>query len=68
MKPDIGIVPPTPEPDILLDPIEAAARLGVTVQWLYRNAHKFTFTRKLSRKCLRFSEKGLADYIERGRL
>lgn len=54
-------------PDRLLTPDEAAAMLGVSVRWLYRHAGKFTFTRRLSRKVLRFHEPGLRDYMEKGR-
>lgn len=53
--------------DRLLTPEEASALLGVTVRWLYRHAGQFTFTRKLSRKMLRFHEAGLRRYIEQGR-
>jgi predicted DNA-binding transcriptional regulator AlpA len=63
---DIRPVPPTEER--LLTPEEASVLLGVTVRWLYRHAGQFTFTRKLSRKVLRFHEAGLRRYIERGRL
>jgi len=56
-----------PRGDRLLPPEEAAALLGVTVRWLYRHAPEFTFTRKLSRKVLRFHEAGLLRYIEKGR-
>ena len=51
----------------LLNPEEAAALLGVSVRWLYRHAAKFTFTRKLSRKVLRFHEAGLRRYMDSGR-
>jgi len=54
--------------DRLLSPEEAAALLGVTVRWIYRHAGQFTFTRKLSRKVLRFHEAGLRRYMEKGRL
>lgn len=54
-------------PDRLLTPDEAAALLGVTVRWLYRHAGQFTFTRKLSRKVLRFHGPGLLAYLEKGR-
>lgn len=47
------------EPDRLLPPGEAACLLGVTPRWLYRHAKHLPFTRRLSRKCLRFSEAGL---------
>lgn len=54
--------------DRLLSVEEAATLLGVTVRWLYRHAGEFTFTRKLSRKVLRFHEAGLRLYMEKGRL
>lgn len=54
-------VPATPatDGDRLLTPDEAAERLSVSRQWLYRHAKGLPFTRKLSRKALRFSEAGL---------
>ena len=45
--------------DRLLKPEEAARMLNVTPRWLYRHAKKLPFTRRLSRKALRFSEAGL---------
>ena len=48
-----------PEEDRLLTVDETASRLSVTPQWLYRHAKQLPFTRKLSRKALRFSENGL---------
>jgi predicted DNA-binding transcriptional regulator AlpA len=53
--------------DRLLTPEETAALLQVTKVWLYRNAHRYTFTRKLSRKVLRFQESGVRRFIEKGR-
>ena len=53
--------------DRLLTPEETAALLGVTVRWLYRHSGEFTFTRKLSRKALRFQESGVRRFIEKGR-
>jgi predicted DNA-binding transcriptional regulator AlpA len=38
---------------------DAAARLGVTKQWLYRNSKSLPFTKKLSHRQLRFSERGI---------
>jgi hypothetical protein len=49
----------SPGPDRLLTPSEAAGLLGVTVTWLYRHHRTLPFARRLSRKCLRFSEAGL---------
>lgn len=51
------------EPDRLLAPTEAAERLGVTTRWLYRHARNLPFTRRLSRKTLRFSQTGLERYL-----
>jgi hypothetical protein len=51
------------EADRLLTPEEAAGVLGVGVRWLYRHARQLAFTRRLSRKMLRFSEVGLRRYM-----
>ena len=51
-----------PEPDRLLDAEEAAPLLKVTPRWLYRHAKHLPFTRRLSRKVLRFSEAGLLKW------
>ena len=50
------------EKDRLLTPQEAAKILGQTVRWVYRHAPQWTFTRRLSRKCLRFQENALRRY------
>lgn len=55
------------EPGRLLTPDEAAVRLGVTRRWLYDNAKRLPFARKLSRKMLRFHEAGLERYIREKR-
>jgi len=55
---------PPGEADRLLAPAEAAERLGVTTRWLYRHANQLPFTRRLSRKVLRFSEVGLRRYLD----
>jgi predicted DNA-binding transcriptional regulator AlpA len=52
-----------PEKDGLLSPEEAAAILGQNVRWLYRHADKLPFTRRISRKNLRFSEGGLRRWL-----
>jgi predicted DNA-binding transcriptional regulator AlpA len=54
--------PTVPEADQLLDTGEAARRLAVSRDWLYRNASKLPFTVRLGRG-LRFSAQGLARYI-----
>lgn len=48
--------------DRLLTPTQAAELLTVTPRWLYRHAKRLPFTRRLSRKALRFSEAGLLRY------
>lgn len=62
-----GSSEPPPElpvrPDRLLTPEETAGVLGVSVRWLYRHAPILPFTRRLSRKALRFSEFGLNKYL-----
>ena len=49
--------------DKLLTPAEAAALLNMSTKWLYRNAPKLPFTRKLGRKSLRFSHLGIQKYL-----
>jgi predicted DNA-binding transcriptional regulator AlpA len=58
----------SPEADRLLTPTEAAAVLNVTPRWLYRHAKRLPFTRRLSRKALRFSEAGLSRWQATRRL
>lgn len=49
--------------DVLLSPNEAAELLGVTPRWLYRHYKQLPFSRKISRKVLRFSEAGLHRWL-----
>ena len=60
--------PEHPEPDCMLDAREAAEMLGVTKRWLYRHASTLAFSRKLSRKVLRFSRTGIAKWLATKRL
>jgi len=53
-----------PPQDRLLTPNQAATLLGVTIKWLYRHAHSLPFTRRLSRKALRFSESALQQWLK----
>ena len=48
--------------DQLLDIAEAAARLGVSKDYLYRNHSRLPFVRRMG-TALRFSAAGLSDYI-----
>jgi hypothetical protein len=59
---DTGPPAQSPELDRNLTAEEAGAILGVTPRWLYRHAHRLPFTRRLSWKVLRFSERGLTRW------
>jgi predicted DNA-binding transcriptional regulator AlpA len=49
--------------DRLLDAEEASKVLSVSQDWLYRNAKKLPFARKLGPKMLRFSSVGIQKYL-----
>lgn len=53
------------EPDRLVTKAEAADRLGVTPAWLSRHAGALPFTRKLGRKTVRFSVRGIERWLTR---
>src|SRR5437762_3418847 len=48
--------------DELLDVVEAAFRLGISKDYLYRHHARFPFTRRMGRS-LRFSALGIEKYI-----
>jgi len=50
---------PVAETEELLTAEQAAALLSVSVDWMYRHASGLPFTKRLSRKALRFSRAGL---------
>jgi hypothetical protein len=52
--------------DELIDVEEAARRLGVSVDYLYRNHKQFAFTRRVGRKLV-FSSLGIDEHIRRTR-
>ena len=52
-----------PDSDKLLTAKEAANKLGCSKHWLYQNASKLPFTRRLSSKLLRFSQAGIDKHI-----
>ena len=54
----------SPQDDRLLDITEASKRLAVSKDWLYRNAKKLPFTKRIGQRQLRFSSKGIDRYIE----
>lgn len=47
----------------LLTAEEAAQLLSISPDWLYRQAKKLPFTRKLGPKMLRFSYQGILKYL-----
>jgi len=53
---------PIPAPESLLDVTEAAKRLGMSENYLYRHSDKYAFTRREGRKLL-FSSSGIDAYI-----
>jgi predicted DNA-binding transcriptional regulator AlpA len=52
----------------LLTADEAAQMLSVSSDWLYRNAKKLPFTRKLGPKMLRFDYRGMVKWLETRKL
>jgi predicted DNA-binding transcriptional regulator AlpA len=59
-----ALTKPQSNEDRLLTAEEAAQLLSVSPDWLYRNAKKLPFTRKLGPKMLRFDYKGLLKWVE----
>jgi hypothetical protein len=55
------------EVDELITTKLAAAELNVEIDWLYRHAKTLPFSRRLSRKCLRFSRRGLVAWRNKRR-
>src|SRR5262245_19431402 len=56
---------PSAKEDHLLTAKEAAERLGMSVDWLYDHARRLPFTRRVGARSLRFSRKGIDDYMRR---
>jgi excisionase family DNA binding protein len=54
-----------PEHDELLAVAEAARRLGISPDYLYRHASEYPFTRRQGRKPL-FSAQGIDKHIKQG--
>jgi predicted DNA-binding transcriptional regulator AlpA len=48
----------------LLESVEAAELLGVSEDWLYHQARRLPFTRKLGPRLLRFSYQGMLKWME----
>ena len=47
----------------LLDVQEAAERLGMSTDWLYRHARQLPFTRRVGRRAVKFDPEGLARWL-----
>jgi len=62
------IISPTIEarPDSLLTVDQTSKRMNVSADYLYRNARRLPFTRRVGRKLL-FSSSGLDAYLRRSR-
>ena len=58
-----ALVSVAPQKDELLDVTEAASRLGISKDYLYRHHNRFPFTRRMGRG-LRFSALGIEKYIK----
>lgn len=58
------VAPTKAEPDRLLTAKEAAEIFGVKTRWLYDHQEEIPGTQRLSRRCLRFSEKKLRRWLE----
>ena len=56
-------VKPPSESDRFLTTEQAAELFAVAPRWLYRHAIQIPGARRLSRKCLRFSEAGLRRFM-----
>jgi excisionase family DNA binding protein len=51
----------------LLDVQEAAARLGMSTDWLYRHARQLPFTRRVGRRALKFDSASLDRWVAQRR-
>lgn len=54
---------PAPTEDRLLNSADAVSRLGISKDWVYRNASRLPFTVRVSDGLLRFSAKGIDRFI-----
>jgi excisionase family DNA binding protein len=60
--------PPSPAAgDRALTAQEAARRLGLSTDWIYRNKDRLPFTIAAGRRSVRFSERGLERWLTRRR-
>ena len=50
--------------DELVDAQIASALIGMSLDWLYRNAHRLPFARRVGGRSLRFSTHGIRRWLE----
>jgi predicted DNA-binding transcriptional regulator AlpA len=67
LAPAVGPNPGPPDSDRLLTAQEVAVLFGRSVAWVYRQAKHWNFTRRVTRRTLRFSESGLRRYLAQRR-
>ena len=60
-----GAAPKPAQADRLLTVSEAAKRLGVSKRYVYAHVSAYLFARRLGKKTLRFSERGLEKWLAR---
>jgi predicted DNA-binding transcriptional regulator AlpA len=53
--------------DRMLTAKEAAGRLGMSREWIYKHAHRLPFALRVGRRAIRFSERGITRWQERRR-
>ena len=52
-------------PEKLLDVRQAAERIGMSTDWLYRHKDKLPFTRPVGTRTVRFSDAGITRWLAR---
>jgi hypothetical protein len=50
--------------DQLVDAQAASVLIGMSLDWLYRNAHRLSFARRVGGRSLRFSTLGIRRWLE----
>jgi hypothetical protein len=60
--------PPPDDPEATVDVHEAARLLTMSTGWIYRNARRLPFTRRVGTRALRFSVPGIRRYLASRRL
>src|SRR5689334_11692917 len=63
IEPEAAKLKGSSEPARLLTPREVAGRLGVTLRWVYAHAGRWTFTRRLGHRTLRFEPAGFEKFL-----